>query len=452
MMTICRSLRISAAFAIAIALAGCAGVSAPTSSTATAAPRTIFHGIVHGGQQPVANSRIRIYAAGSTGYGSAYNYTTGTDLLGNNVVTTDPSGAFSVTGDYTCPSSATNVYFVASGGNPIAGSAANGNLALMAAVGPCSTLTSNSFISINELTTVASVYALSAFMTGPANVGTSSSNAVGLANAFNTVNNLVSTSGGSVPGPSLPSGAVVPTAEMNTLADIIATCINSTGGTATGTVSDGSNCGNLFALANNASGVAPTDTITALLNIARNPSQNAYALSVLAMPASPYEPTVTMSATGAWTLAITYPGPGAGAAPTGIAADQQGNIWIANSSANTVTELNNAGAVQSGSGFTASLNAPSAIAIDASGSPWITNKGNSTVSRLNSSGSLAANSPYSGGGLNAPVGIAFDALGNAWIANSGSASVTEINSAGTTLSNYTGSGIAGPIGVGVAPH
>lgn len=431
----------------AAVLSGCASISAPTPPTPLPVPHTTLTGTIHGGEQPVSGATVYLYATGKSGYGSA-----ATSLL-ITPVTTDARGSFSLTGDYTCPTPTIPVYLVGLGGNPGLGSGANNSqLALMAALGPCGALTPSTFISINELTTVAAAYALAPFMTGPANVGTSGTNAVGLANAFNTVNNLVSTSNGTVPGPSLPKGAVAPTAEMNTLADIIATCVNSTGGVATGTVSDGSSCGNLFALTNNTSGVAPTDTITALLNIARNPSQNAYALSILPVPTSPFQPTVTMTSSGAWTLAITYLGPGAGAAPSGIAADQQANIWIANSSANTVTELNNAGAVQSGSGFTASLNAPSAIAIDASGSPWITNKGNSTVSRLNSSGVAVANSPYSGAGLNAPVGIAFDALGNAWIANSGSTSVTEINSAGTMLSNYTGAGIAGPMAVGVAPH
>jgi hypothetical protein len=124
------------------------------------------------------------------------------------------------------------------------------------------------------------------------------------------VNNLVSTANGTLPGPSLPSGATVTAAEMNTLADIVASCVNSTGGSANGTVSDGTACGNLFALTNNSSGTAPTDTIMALLNIARNPSQNVVALNALVAPTSPFQPTVIMASTGAWTLAVTYPGPG----------------------------------------------------------------------------------------------------------------------------------------------
>ena len=201
MMTNLRILLLAAAWIAPLAFSGCANMPAPSPSTPVSVPGVAFRGTVHGGQQPVANSRVRIYATGSTGYGSGYNYAAGTDLLGNTVVTTNANGEFSVSGDYTCPSPTTNVYFVVTGGNPISGSPANSNLALMSAFGPCPTSTSNFFLEINELTTVAAVYALAPFMTGPANVGTTSTNAAGLANAFNTVNNLVSTSNGSVPGP-----------------------------------------------------------------------------------------------------------------------------------------------------------------------------------------------------------------------------------------------------------
>jgi hypothetical protein len=73
-------------------------------------------------------------------------------------------------------------------------------------------------------------------------------------------------------------GLKLPVAELNTLADIIAACVNSTGGSAPSGISDGSLCRNLFALTPNSSNGYLTDTVTALLNIARNPSQNVTAL------------------------------------------------------------------------------------------------------------------------------------------------------------------------------
>ena len=157
-----------------------------------------LRGTVHGGQQPVTGASIQLYAAGTTGYG-----TSATALLTSPVVT-DGSGSFSITGDYTCPSSTSQLYLVATGGNPgLAAGTNNAALALMAALGPCSlhgsqyTLDPNAFISINEVTTVASVYALAAFMGGDVtHLGTSSTNAVRLANSFQLVNNLVSTTSG----------------------------------------------------------------------------------------------------------------------------------------------------------------------------------------------------------------------------------------------------------------
>lgn len=63
-----------------------------------------------GGQQPINQATIQLYAAGKTGYGSAYPYTAGTSLLGNHVVTTSGEGDFNITGDYTCPSASAEVY------------------------------------------------------------------------------------------------------------------------------------------------------------------------------------------------------------------------------------------------------------------------------------------------------------------------------------------------------
>src|SRR6185312_7664515 len=101
--------------------------------------------------------------------------------------------------------------------------------------------------------------------TSATHIGTSSSNTTGLAEAFAAINEIVTTTNGTTPGPALPAGATLPTFEINTLADILEQCINSGGGTA----GDSSPCGNLFDLAPNAAGtVYPTDTITAALNMA----------------------------------------------------------------------------------------------------------------------------------------------------------------------------------------
>ncbi len=136
------------------------------------------------------------------------------------------------------------------GGQPIAATktspaVTNNNLALMVGLGTCGGTDLSTFINVNELTTVATVWALSPFMTGPANIGTSPTNTAGLAAAFAAINEIVTTSTGALPGPTLPAGATLPITEINTLGSILEQCINSAGGKA----GDSSNCGNLFSLA-----------------------------------------------------------------------------------------------------------------------------------------------------------------------------------------------------------
>ena len=120
-------------------------------------------GRVHGGQQPVSGAMVQLYAVGTTGDGSA-----AIPLL-TSVVTTDTNGGFGLTGLYSC-AGATQVYLTATGGNPGL-SGVNPNLAMMTALGPCSGLTSGTFIAVNELTTVAAVSALAPYMTAVNAVG-----------------------------------------------------------------------------------------------------------------------------------------------------------------------------------------------------------------------------------------------------------------------------------------
>lgn len=433
-----------------LALAGCSGLISTAPATV---PGVALHGTVHGGQQPISNATLQLYAAGNSTYGTGYSpYTAGTSLLGTNVVTSGPTGSFSITGDYTCPSSTTEVYLVATGGNPGPSASTNSNIALMAALGPCGNLSGSTSVQMNELTTVASVWALSPFMTGIANVGTSSTNAQGLTNAFATVNKLVNIGTGSVSGPALPTGATVPVAKFNTLADILASCINSAG---LASMSDTtSSCGMLFTAAT-VNSVEPTDTITAAMNLAQHPNQGT-ALANNVNAQSQFQPTL-LSQPSDFSLVITYTGGGL-STPKGIATDSGGNVWVANSGANSVTKLDALGITQTdatgylsgSSGYTVgSLSAPVALAIDQSGNAWVAN-GNSTVTEIAASGSPGT--LFSGGSMSTPSSVAIDASSNVWVANSGNASVTEITPGSTPVyANYTGAGIAAPAAIAINP-
>ncbi len=241
-----------------------------------------FGGHIHGGLQPVANATIRLFAPGTAGYGTA-----ALSLL-NTPVITDANGNFTITGDYTCPSQSTPVYVVATGGNPgLAAGTYNTALSLMGVVGQCGSLGPHSFILINERTTVAAVWALTPFMVDATHIGTSPTNVQGLLNAFSMSQTLVDIATGQTPG-SAASIATIPSAEINTMADIISNCVNSNGSTISS-----SGCGRLFTAAT--PGFAPTDTLIAALDISRNPGHNAGTLYSTLGPGAPYQPTLGVS-------------------------------------------------------------------------------------------------------------------------------------------------------------
>ena len=425
---------------VAALLTGCgAGAldhAAPTAPT----PGAAIRGTSFGGQQPVVGASLQLYAANLSGYGNA-----AIPLLPPNSVTSDVGGNFNITGQYTCPVPDAPVYLVATGGNP-GTSASNPNLALMAALGSCSALqadASTTFIQMNEVTTVAAAYALAPFMTGVGGMSTSPANTAGLNFAFADVDQLVNNAIGTSPGTALPPGATFPLTQLSALADSLAACVNSTGGTA----GDTSACGRLFAAATPPGGTAPTDTVSAVIDIVQHPGQNVAAIYTLAASSPPFQPTLT-SAPNDWTLAVTYTA-GSLSAPSAVAVDAGGNVWITNRGANTVTELAHSGQVLAKSD--AVLSGPAAVALDIAGDPWIANATANTLTHLSDSAALIGSAS---GGLDVPAGLAIDPQGNLWAANSGTANLSEFTSAGSPLSGngFSGSGISNPLGIAISAY
>ncbi len=263
-------------------IVGCAVEQGPGSSTHAAAGIT---GHVHGGQQPVAYSTVQLYTVGTAADGSA-----ATPLLTQTSMS-DANGNFSLSPGgiplYSC-TNATQVYITATGGYPSAGTA-NPDLAMMTALGPCSALTTGTFITINELTTVAAVSALAPYMSSATAIGAGSSDAAALDAAFKLASEFVDPSAGTAPGTSVSPGLSVPVSEIDTLADVVAACINSPGGTA----GDSSACGGFFSLTTLSGGPPPNNTLTALLNLAENPALNTGSLYAMAVPSAPFQPTLT---------------------------------------------------------------------------------------------------------------------------------------------------------------
>jgi len=439
--------RLAAAPLLAILVAGC-GVSPPSQ------PGSVLHGQVRGGQQPVANAAISLYAAGSSGNGVG-----ATNLLAPNIVATDASGNFNVTSDYLCPSATTQVYLVARGGNPglaPAGNAPvdNAALILMAALGDCGTLSSTTNITVNEATTAASAWALAQFLGPGALAGSTASNASGLRNAFAAARNLADPSTGLVPGSALPPGAVTEAAKLNTLANILAACVNSDGVAA---------CAPLFAASSTSQG-APANTLDAALNIVRNPAANIVAIYNAAAAQGPFQPALA-AAPHDWSISITYGGctSGCGAlnVPSSLAIDSGGNILVANYFGAAVSKFSPSGTALFPNGIPGlGLNQSYGIAIDASDNVWVTNQqsvsaaGNhrqGSVSEFNSAGAELSGNGYTTGGIYFPLAAAADANGHIWIADYGDSSATLLANDGTPISTaaYGASQIPFPSAVAV---
>jgi hypothetical protein len=480
------SLTLLLSLSVFIAGCGSAGTGSLSGGGGSQTQGTTIAGNVYGGQQPISGTKVYLFAAGTGGYASAP-----TSLLttSGHYVTTDSSGNFNITGDWTCPAApGDQVFVLATGGNPgNSGGQTNPNIALLAALGPCGNLNSSSFIWVNEVATVASAYSLAQFLTYTSeidkfptstvaagtipNIGIptsgSSCNAAarwlstaantcdyfGLKNAFGTVSSLVSPSNGiALTGTATD---VAPQVRLNTLADILTACVNSTGGTA----GDGSNCGTLFkATTPAATGVAPTDTLQAILNLAHNQGPSATVsgnLFSLNGPTAPFQPSLS-AAPADWTLPITLSGGGLDG-PTALGIDSAGNVWVSDYYGG-LSAYAPGGAPVFPSGITGySLYQSFGLAIDGSNNVWVANQDTpgvnnnlGTVSEFTNTGQpLSGSLGYYAGGIDYPEALAADTDGSVWVADNGDSSVTHLSSSGAALGDFTSTHIHFPSAIAV---
>ena len=186
------------------------------------------------------------------------------------------------------------------GGNPgLADGTYNNNLVEMTILDPCSQITPDTFIALNELTTVAAVFTHGQYMSNYQSLGLTRANAISGLRADNNFRTVVNSSSGVTPGPLFNSTLSFPFDKLGTLANIIASCADSAGGIA----GDKSPCGDLFSLTTPLGGVAPTDLIGALLSIQRNPLLHTLELFNLSSAFAPYQPSLS-SAPPDWYMRV----------------------------------------------------------------------------------------------------------------------------------------------------
>ena len=400
--------RLALLASVALVLTGC-GVGPVTTITSGALAVT---GSVHGGIQPITGATVQLFSVGTGGNGSQAH-----SLL-TQPVTTDSNGAFSLAGTYSCPSSSTQVYAVARGGNPgFSASVNNPGLVLLSAIGSCSNLGSNADVQLNEVTTVAGIYALAQFIAGYDHIGASSTNTIGVSNAFLDAHLLASPAIGLAP--QLPSNLTVEPGKLYALADALVPCVNSDGGNA---------CTALYTAATPAGGSAPTDVLTAALNIIRNPGRNVLAVYNL-VPSTPPYPTALSAPPNDWTMSLRVAGGGI-SAPTGLGLDSQGNVWATNFGGDSTHPAGLAGYTAqgtplSGSPFSPGLQTDSySLTVDKNDNVWVASydnvQGNGVGSLAKFMG-VSSSSPgalvqqYSDASLNWPESITSDPGGSGTI-------------------------------------
>ena len=416
----------------AVPMITAAVLALPILPTAAFAESTLT-GVVESGELRIAQAEVTLYRAGRIDGEPA-------DMLGSAV--SDADGKFSI--NYVLPRPNDVLYAIARQGSPLSVDAkASRSLAgptsrfteLAAVLGTASGVPANAYL--NELTTVATAYAMSRFLDGRNIAGPSP----GLQNAAATAANLtdVATGGLSTVLVTRPNGPATSTrAQFNSLANLLAACIQAR---------TTKPCDLLSQLSWSGRGPAPTNTLAAIHQIALNPWNNVDQLFGLSTLSNTYRPSLGAGQKpDAWTIALTYVGNGREFdGPGNMAIDKDGNVWSTNNyvfgrdptktacGGKQVLKLAPTGEDAPGAPYTGGGvdGAGFGIAIDQKGRAWVANFGFSgrgcespppanSVSLFSSTGKALSPPPgFTNGPINRPQGTVVDQKGNLWIANSG---------------------------------
>ena len=154
-------------------------------------------------------------------------------------------------------------------------------------------------------------------------------------------------------------------------------------------------------------------------------------------------------------------------APSGVAVDAAGNVWVANTGNNQVDKFSPSGvqltivaATGNGSGQNGRLNGPGGVATDATGNVYVADTRNNQVEEFTATGTFVrvftanglAGHDANTGQLKSPSGVAVDAAGDVYVADTGDNQVVELSPNGVFIRALTTSGLTGPQALMHAPQ
>jgi hypothetical protein len=481
--------------------AGCANMSTTAPASNPLSTAASLSGKIYGGNQPVVGATVTLWYAGQTGappFLPTAAATTTTDNTGSFSFTKDPTNGNKDSGnEYSCPTSTDPlVYVISKGGNTQNNgvtSQSNSAADFVSVYGDCYSLTASNFVWMSEVTTAATMAAMQQFFNPVAETFTADGTGqekVVIDNIANTIALLANTStgmgitsttlGAATSGqanhltninPSVSVTAFPESTKLNTIANIISTCVNAA-------TSGDPNCTALFTAAvppipnvtnfNPPSFATATDTLQALYYMFTNPgsgsTSNMTALLHLAGGVgAPYQPSLAVAPSD-WSLGIYYiststcgtPTGGTGgffSSPADVAIDSFDNVWVANSqTGGNLSEI-----TASGSPATCvnlDPGAATSVALDDNYGVWV---GTGTTMYRYSPGGLANGGGLAAGTLSvpasgSPLAVAADGSGNVYFTSvaGSTGSLYQLTGAASATSAVTPLQISAT--VGASPH
>ncbi len=152
--------------------------------------------------------------------------------------------------------------------------------------------------------------------------------------------------------------------------------------------------------------------------------------------------------------------------PAGMAADGNGNVYVADSGNSTIRKITSAGVVSTfagsagntgssdGTGSAARFNSPQGVAVDNAGNIYVADSNNDTIRKITSGGTVttlagaagqSGSSDGAGGSarFNEPYALAVDSAGNVYVADQANSTIRKITTSGTVSTLAGSAGKAG---------